>query len=176
MQIIYFHWSDYTWHFRKLIHLFTTFLPPLTILPIHNMTSYIPNKKPRAIAASIRFFPTLHFLSLPTYNHHCHNHNNNTTTTRHDDEWPRYRAFLLSSIIHLQHASSIFDLPQLNALLEFISIQPDFCRKCITFSNIPSPPTFANETNFLNTSILSNQQQQLFLTYPPHLFVQHNYS
>jgi len=163
------------------------------------MPYYIPDKKSRAIAASLRTLPTLHLLSFPnltpssTTNNTTTTNTNNTTNnttptntptnnttptntaTHHDDEWPRYRAFLISSIIHLQHASSIFDLTQLNALLKFISIQPDFCRKCITFSNIPSPPTFANETYFLNTYILSNQQQQLFLTYPPHLFVQHNY-
>ena len=137
------------------------------------MPSYIPNKKPRAIAASIRFFPTLHLLSLPTYNHL---YNNTTTTTHHHDEWPRYRAFLLSSIIHLQHASNIFDLQQLNALLRFISNQPDLCRNCITHQNIPLPPDFAFETFLLNTNLISNQQQQLFLPFTPHLFVQHNNS
>jgi hypothetical protein len=141
------------------------------------MPSYIPDKKPRAIAASTRFFPTLHLLSFPTYTHNINNTTNTTNTTTHQhDEWPRYLAFLLSSIIQLQHSSNIFDLHQLNALLQFISNQPDLCRICITHDNIPSTPTFAFETFLLNTSFLSNTQHQLFLPFKPHLFVQHNHS
>ena len=144
------------------------------------MPSYIPDKKPRAIAASIRFFPTLHLPSFPNLtpsfsNNYTTTTNTNTTnTTPQHDEWPRYLAFLLSSIIQLQHASNIFDLHQLNALLRFISNQPDLCRICITHYHIPYPPHFAFETLLLNTSILSNTQQQLFLPFKPHLFVQHN--
>jgi hypothetical protein len=81
---------------------------------------------------------------------------------------------LLSSIIHLQHASNIFDLTQLNALLRLISNQPELCRNCITIQNIPNPPDFAFETFLLNTNLLSNTQQQLFLPFKPHLFVQLN--
>ena len=158
-------------HLRKLIHLFNT----LNFTNHTTMPSYIPDKKPRAIAASTRLFPTLHFLSFPTYTHNITNTTNTTTTTHQQhDEWPRYLAFLLSSIIQLQHASNIFDLHQLNALLQFISNQPDLCRICITHFNIPSTPHFAFETFLLNTSILSNTQQQLFLPFKPHLFVQHN--
>ena len=134
------------------------------------MPYFIPDKKSRAIAASLRTFPTLHLLSFTNLHH-----NTITTHHQHHDEWPRYLAFLISSLIHLQHASSIFDLSQLNDLLLFISKQPDLCRICFTTSYIPFPPTFAFETNFLNTYLLS-YQQQLFLPFPPHLFVQLNNS
>ena len=137
----------------------------------YNMPYYIPHKKSRAIAASLRTFNTLHLLSFPNLTLPFTNNHTTTTTQLHHDEWPRYRAFLISSIIHLQHASYIFDLHQLNALLLLISNQPDLCRICITHSNIPNPPDFAFETNFLNTTLLSFQQQ-LFLPYTPHLFVQ----
>ena len=137
----------------------------------NNMPYYIPHKKSRAIAASLRTFNTLHLLSFPNLTLPFTNNHTTTTTLQQHDEWPRYRAFLISSIIHLQHASYIFDLHQLNALLLLISNQPDLCRNCITHSNIPNPPYFAFETNFLNTTLLSFQQQ-LFLPYPPHLFVQ----
>ena len=149
------------------------FLTTFTIPNHTTMPSYIPDKKPRAIAASIRLFTTLHLPSFPTY---THNITNTTTTPQQHDEWPRYLAFLLSSIIQLQHSSNIFDLHQLNALLRFISNQPDLCRICITHHHIPSTPTFAFETALLNTTFLSNQQLQLFLPFKPHLFVQHNNS
>ena len=171
MQTIYLHSCYFTSHFRKLIHLFNTF----NYTNHTTMPSYIPDKKPRAIAASIRLFTTLHSLDLPTYTHNITNTTNTTTTQQHD-EWPRYLAFLLSSIIQLQHASNIFDLHQLNALLQFISNQPDLCRICITHHNIPSTPTFAFETFTLNTTLLSNTQHQLFLPFKPHLFVQHIHS
>jgi len=141
------------------------------------------NKKPRAIAASTRFFPTLHLPSFPNLTPSFSNNNTYTTYTTNTyttpqlhDEWPRYLAFLLSSIIQLQHSSNIFDLHQLNALLRFISNQPDLCRICITHEHIPSTPTFAFETFILNTTFLSNTQHQLFLPFKPHLFVQHNNS
>ena len=161
------------------------FLTTFTIPNHTTMPSYIPDKKPRAIAASIRLFTTLHLPSFPNLTPSFSNNNtytyttttntttNTYTTPQQHDEWPRYLAFLLSSIIQLQHSSNIFDLHQLNALLRFISNQPDLCRICITHHHIPSTPTFAFETALLNTTLLSNTQLQLFLPFKPHLFVQH---
>jgi len=178
---------NYTYYYILRFYYYTRFTkidsPFLThsfTIPNHTtMPSYIPDKKPRAIAASTRFFPTLHLPSFPNLTPYFYNNNttnNNNTTPQPHDEWPRYLAFLISSIIQLQHSSNIFDLHQLNALLQFISNQPDLCRICFTHHHIPSTPNFAFETLLLNTTILSNTQHQLFLPFKPHLFVQHIYS
>jgi len=175
LQLIYFTYIDpIHLSLHKIDSPFFSYTLPTTIhchSTHYHMPYYIHDKKSRAIAASLRTFNTLHLLSFPNLTPSSTTNNNTTTTQQHHHEWPRYRAFLISSIIHLQHASSIFDLHQLNALLLLISNQPELCRNCITHSNIPNPPDFAFETNFLNTTLLSFQQQ-LFLPYPPHLFVQ----
>ena len=113
--------------------------------------SLIPHKKTRAIHAVhsvfgtllLRSFPstnhlTLHYNSTtPTYisNHHSFPslHHSNITVNIPEHTWQRFRAFLLASIIHLQHLQLL--LPsQIQDIFKLLSTHPDTCRHLIHYT------------------------------------------
>lgn len=100
-----------------------------------------PHKKTRAIHAVHSVFGTLLLRSFPSTNHLTLHYNSTTPTyisnqhsnilvTIPEHTWQRFRAFLLASIIHLQHLQLL--LPsQIQDIFKLLSTHPDTCRHLI---------------------------------------------